>query len=103
MNWGFPPPVERLLERETGVVEPSLVEEFGGAIRPAGPRQRGNGVDHHPQLIFRSFAFRERFFPLHSMGKECLHLLHTSMALLEFALTTLQFDPVCFFRLSSVS
>src|SRR5262249_25898578 len=31
----------------------SLVEEFGGTIWPTGPRQRGNGVDHHPQLVCR--------------------------------------------------
>src|SRR5262245_31321819 len=53
MNGGLPPPAQCLFERETGVVEPALVEECGGAIRPAGPCQRGNDVDHHPQLVFR--------------------------------------------------
>src|SRR5712692_2155982 len=103
MNWDFPPPAECLFERETRIVEPSLVEEFGGAIWPTGPRQRGDFVDHHPKLVFRSFDFREHFFQLRNIGKESLHLLHASTARLKFALTRLQFDLGCFFRLSSVS
>jgi hypothetical protein len=103
MHWDFPPPAECFLEREPRIVKPALVEEFGGAIWPTGPRQRGNGVDHHPKLVFRSFDFREHFFQLRNIGKGSLHLLHASMTLLKFALITLRFDLGCFFRLSSVS
>ena len=34
-----------------------MVEEFGGSIWPTGPRQRGNGVDHHPQWVSRFLPY----------------------------------------------
>src|SRR5215510_14560496 len=53
MHRAFPPPTQCLCERETRIVEPALVDEFGSTIWSAGPRQRGNGVDHPPQWVFR--------------------------------------------------
>src|SRR2546425_1077304 len=53
MDCGLPPPSERLLHREAGVVEPSLVEKFGRAVWPTRPCQRGNLVDHRPKIVHR--------------------------------------------------
>src|SRR2546430_5729107 len=54
MNRDLPPPAECFFQRETCIVEPSLVEELGRAIRQTRPRQRGDFVDHQPKLVFRS-------------------------------------------------
>jgi len=44
----------------TEVVEAALFEELSGAIRPAGPRQCGDRVDHDPQLLLRVAHSLER-------------------------------------------
>src|SRR2546427_6648397 len=62
MHWDFPPPAECLFERDARIVEPSLVEEFGGGIWPTGPRQRRHLVDHHPQLVFRFLLYSVSVF-----------------------------------------
>src|SRR5271170_6741534 len=46
MNCGLPSPPEHLVHRKTRIVQPPLVEEFDGAIRPAAPRQCWDAVDH---------------------------------------------------------
>src|SRR5262249_15797286 len=53
MNRSLPPPIEGLRQGEARIVEPALVEKGGGAIRPTRPRQRGDAVEHHPQVLSR--------------------------------------------------
>ncbi len=53
MNRSLPPPIEGLRQGEARIVEPALVEQGGGAIRPTRPRQRGDAVEHHPQVLSR--------------------------------------------------
>src|SRR5260370_7918667 len=41
----------RLFGREAGIVEPALIEEVSGAVRTSGPRERGDRVNHKPNVL----------------------------------------------------
>src|SRR5690242_19615116 len=41
-----------LLQRKTGIVHPSLIEEINGAVGPNAPDHRGNCVDDKTNAIF---------------------------------------------------
>jgi hypothetical protein len=53
MDRHCPSPVEGLCHGEARIVEPALVEQGGGAIRPTRPRQRGHVVEHPPEGVVR--------------------------------------------------
>src|ERR1700683_1646932 len=54
---GFgPPPVQYVLDRDPGKVEPALVEEISFTIRIGCPRQRRDRVHDRPKLILHSFT-----------------------------------------------
>src|SRR2546428_7035820 len=92
MNSGAPTPTNCLVNRDARIVEPPLIKEFHESVGPTGPCQRRNGVDHHPQWVFRSFAVRERL----------LRLLQATTALSELALSALHCGRARLFNLSSV-
>src|SRR3974390_877897 len=52
MNCLSPLPAESLLQRETRVFLPALVDEIDGAVRPSAPHQSGNGIDCETEAIF---------------------------------------------------
>src|SRR6266850_5746050 len=40
------------LGRETGIVEPALIEEASGAVRTRGPGERGDRVNHEANVYY---------------------------------------------------
>src|SRR5271154_303823 len=56
VNGVGPPPVQYVLDRDPGKVEPALVEEISFTIRIGCPRQRRDRVHDRPKLILHSFA-----------------------------------------------
>src|SRR5208283_4592119 len=52
MNGIFPLPAESLLQRETGVFLPALIDKVDGAVRPSAPHQSRNGIDYETKPIF---------------------------------------------------
>ena len=49
MDRSVPSLIEGLCQGEARIVEPLLVEQGGGAIRPTRPRQGGQVVEQHPE------------------------------------------------------
>src|SRR5262245_11293236 len=54
MDRESPIPLIRFLRVRARVIEPLLVDEFGGTIGPAAPGHRGDGIDDHLSWIFVS-------------------------------------------------
>jgi hypothetical protein len=57
MNRNPPAPIQRLSRRQAGIVQPSLIEEFSGAVWTSGPCQRGDRIDYSSKLVFRVVHF----------------------------------------------
>src|SRR5262245_57880193 len=52
MNDYLPLPADRRFHRQTGIVEPLLVEEFASTVRETTPGERRDLVDHLTKRVF---------------------------------------------------
>src|SRR5580700_3678447 len=52
MHGSRPPPILCLFRGETGIIQPTAVEEFRGAVGTSRPDQRRDRIDHLPELAF---------------------------------------------------
>src|SRR5229473_1947923 len=60
MHRRLPPPTARFLQRESGVVLPTLVEKIDVAVGQRGPDHPGNRIDGQPELIPQRLRLLER-------------------------------------------
>src|SRR5262245_30151945 len=57
MKCDRPAPIPCLLRRETRIVKPALIEDFGGAVGQRAPRQRRDRVESKSKSVFRLLDF----------------------------------------------
>src|SRR5262249_24730995 len=57
MKCDGPAPIPCLLRRETRIIKPASVEDFGGAVGERAPRQCGDSVESKSKPVFRLLDF----------------------------------------------
>src|ERR1700730_12788057 len=70
MNRKLPSRAQSLLCRQTGIVQPALIEKVGGAVWTSGPCQRRDGVDDKANVLYTSGFFEAMLQGYHARSSE---------------------------------